>query len=156
MLWCAGFLLLTAYFYFTQSHSDSAFVFVLLLWLLLGACITKAVFSFRAVHHFKNKTVPAKSEKVWFIILFSLNILFAAIVFLLSVLEVIPSDFSQQGFVLSKGHVNYRELLMDCSLFAVFFSSAYLAVFDLMLLKAVRKTHYDDLMSFEIGINKEM
>lgn len=106
----------------------------------------KATLSLKALSHYKHITSHTKKERIIFIAGYCLNVFFSGIL-LMDIFIVIPQDILQKtGY---HGSLQLTDILLDALLFIATVCSAYIGVFDLLLLKAIRNKQLDNLLSFE-------
>ncbi len=132
-----------------DGFRDTTALAISLALLVFVIIVGKCLLSFRAISHYKNNTLQSKIEKVLFIISFGLIILVAIGIVLLSIFIIIPEDLLSRGDIYEAPRkIPLSELVLDYSFFAGGVCSIFLAIFDLILLKAIRKRYYDTLLSF--------
>ncbi|HVX50067.1 MAG TPA: hypothetical protein VHB48_07910, partial [Chitinophagaceae bacterium] len=155
LLWNTLLLVLAFIFFIGDGGTASVIGWVLLLGLGIMLEITKTVFSLRALRHYRKAVLPGKAERAAFVVLFAINILFAAGDFLLCIMVIIPTDFGSNGQLTRHPQALYSQGLMDISFFAALLFAVYLAIFDFALLKALREKHYNTALHFDFETNRE-
>lgn len=119
---------------------------------LLGVPIFKSILAIRGINHYKNYTLQSKAERRTFIVSFWLIALFAITGLMLCMFDTIPNELNRHATDIH----NYTELVLDYSLILVTVSSLLVAVFDLFLLKAIHKKHYDSLIILGESIGEDL
>jgi hypothetical protein len=151
--WCSLHLLLYATLLFFNScfnlltegvNAEKIINFALGL-VFLVALSAKAELSIKGVHHYKNGRLFSKTGRIFFIIGFCVFGGFTLFGIWFSISSVILVDFSNKQNL--ESFSSRRYFIMDCLFLMAVVSSTVLAIFDLMLLKAIRKKYNDSIES---------
>ncbi len=125
----------------------NAFYQILSIFLML-LIITKTVMSIGAVQRYTKNKQFSKTGRVLFIIGFGLICLVAIGLLLMCVFVIVPEEFFKHPF--EKYGPSLKDLLMDISFFVATICAINIAIFDLVLLKAIRTKNEENLLSFEL------
>lgn len=153
LIWSAWLFLYGSYETFTDDHTDGNFIYDFLALFLIALIIFKAILSLKATCYYKNSISYSKSGKIVFIIGFCINVVLFIGILLLCIFVIIP-DFRQERDYDSTP--SYETRLMSISFVITVICSAYLCIFDLILLKAISKKQRENLLSFELETNDPM
>jgi len=123
---------------------------------VLAALSFKSVLSIRAIGHFKNYTPHSKFERAAFIAGFCFTLIFGITGFVLCLTIMIPEDFTRHGDQQPLAFGDFSEMVIDFSLFATVLCCLFFAVFDLFLLKAIRKRYYNNLIVLGESIGQQL
>jgi len=157
LLWVVTMMSFICFAFFRENHgSPSANDYLILsaFWVVFGLYILKVTFSLRALRQYKLQALPGKAEKVFFIIFFAFTALFALIDIIACIAAIVDdAPDSLRGLVEHSNNptVSNAAIIFAVSFFIITLSTIYLAIFDLVLAKAIKRKYYNSLANFEIG-----
>ncbi len=109
--------------------------------------ILKSILSFKGVSHYKRNTRHSKTERILFIVGFGLNVLIAIVFSIVSVLVSI-NLIKYKGGVNTDVRYYAGQLLYAVSFLTTAICCIYFSIFDLILLRAIRKKYYSSMLNF--------
>jgi hypothetical protein len=155
LIWSATFffIVLKEYVASRNSYTDTEFLSGISLWLLFGMVI-KSSLSIKSLLHFKNGTMPLKFERKLIATSFSTTILF--VIFLLWYLMLFLLEFIKYppNFFNKEYGVAFLQITALISIVAVIVSAIFINIYDIVMLKAIRKKYYDNLTVSEEAIKE--
>jgi len=147
LLWGSALVLFVAYTFVTEEFGGQDFEWASLFLTIIILLLYKTALSIKAIRFYNKTILPSTLQKRLFIAGFCYIILFSVGISLLCLLLIVPEDFLRTREYYST--VRVRQLFLDISFFVANIAAIYLAIFDLILLKAIRIKQRDNLLSFE-------
>jgi len=152
LLWAVGWLGYIGYMSIMKPLRGSEWAGVIIIATVLLLCVVKTVTSLAMLRHLKNTTQPGKAGRVFFIVFFAINILFVLLdgVAIWGIVEIIfrPVSYDVQHSYPTP-QVSVQEWLVFISVIVAGVAGILMAVFDLLLLKAIKNNYHDTMLSFE-------
>jgi hypothetical protein len=127
------------------NHSNASLATTM--YVLLVILILKSLLSIKSIQHYKTNTRYSKAGRKLVIAAFILTIivtLFMSTTAIFMLGDIINNGEDRD----SQGHVYINQILFHICFFSAVACSIYLCIFDLILLKAIRKGYYNPMLNF--------
>jgi hypothetical protein len=146
LIWTISLLVIVIFSVFKQGFKDDVlFTFLLLIVLLLP--VLKCILSLRFFNHFKKGSIYTNKERVFFFILYSVNVLATTLGCIACFAEISNAGTEYTTY--------YTVRIFDASLIIATACGIYFIFMDIILLRAICKKYHQDIDSIGINISTQ-